>query len=122
MTAADHLSDVQFIGQDELRGLRTGEFGGTVGEMRPKWLADAADSPQARHTNHGGPEGYVAHLRSQIAAEGIKNPLTIATYPNSESLHGGHHRALAAMDLGLDKIPVRRRPIDDIMREAYNGR
>lgn len=113
MSASDHLSPQQFMDTAALRKIRAGDFPGSmVGSQNHirRWKADAAKEPQGRHREHGGPEGYVNHLAQSIATEGIREPIEIATWTSTlgekrDYLSEGHHRALAALQAGLDRVP-----------------
>lgn len=113
MSAAEHLNGVQFMGVEDLRKVRAGDFPGSrVGSQAHirRWKADANAEPQGRHRDHGGPQGYVDHLAESIAAEGMHQPIEIATWTNTlgekrDYLSEGHHRALAALQAGLARVP-----------------
>lgn len=84
----------QYINQKQLRALIALDFPSddkdnyyTVGQIEPDFSFDQ---------NH-----YNA-LKDDIAKNGIKEPLEI----RNGQLENGHHRAVAARDLGIDKIPV----------------
>jgi len=57
-----------------------------------------------RDVAHGGPDNYIAHLKRDIAANGIQQPLTVR---GGNVVVEGHHRAAAAMQLRLNRIPIR---------------
>ena len=85
------MSAHQHINQDQLRRLKGLDFGSeemTIGRARPEDWFDM---------NH-----YEA-LKADIAENGIQRPIKTlyGTYVNE-----GHHRAMAARDLGLTSIPV----------------
>lgn len=48
---------------------------------------------------------YYQSLHDSIKTEGIKTPLEVSLKRNL--LIDGHHRAIVARDLGIDKIPIR---------------
>jgi hypothetical protein len=58
----------------------------------------------AQDLRHGGPRGYVNHLKADIQKNGIQKPLTVR---GGNVLLDGHHRGVAAMELGLPGVPVR---------------
>lgn len=51
---------------------------------------------------HGSPRAYIDHLKKDIAERGMKRPICIH---NGEVVNG-HHRGVAAIELGMDRIPV----------------
>lgn len=56
----------------------------------------------------GGPENYIAHLRTVLAQRGwTMPPVDIWLAPEGAVLIDGHHRVFAAADLGVDVIPAR---------------
>lgn len=48
----------------------------------------------------------LSNLKRDIARDGIQQPITIATDGKKAAITDGHHRAMAADALGLDKVPV----------------
>jgi hypothetical protein len=57
------------------------------------------------HHAHG--EGYLDDLKSQIATNGIKNPVEATKLDNGHTLlTEGHHRVMAARELGINTVPV----------------
>jgi len=49
--------------------------------------------------------GYVSNLAADIKENGMQNPVQINEH--RRIIHDGHHRVLAAMDLGMDKVPIK---------------
>lgn len=100
---------VQFdLPVSQLRDMVSAEHGVHMDEayeaMKANWLANNQD-PDRVHSNdwaHGGPENYVSALRADIAQNGVVNPILI----RGNAVHEGHHRAVAAMQLGLRSIPA----------------
>jgi hypothetical protein len=90
----------EHINQDQLRNLRALDFpiddGShyTVGSLDPKLSFDM--------------EHYNA-LKDDIAKYGIQRPIKIL---HGKYLNEGHHRAVAAKELGLERIPVQH--FDDV--------
>jgi hypothetical protein len=88
MSASNHIN------QEQLRALKALDFPSdnddnyyTVGQIDPDISFDA---------HH-----YDA-LKDDIAKNGIKEPLEV----RKGQLENGHHRAVAARDLGIEKIPI----------------
>ena len=112
MSADEHLNKQQFMSVAHLAAnVGSSDFGDKVGDMKGRWLADAQKEPQERHTEHGGPQGYVDHLATSIKKHGVQKPLTVVDYhfegeEPGQTLYDGHHRALAAMQAGLHEVPV----------------
>jgi hypothetical protein len=52
---------------------------------------------------HGGPDAYIEHLKRDIAANGMREPLTIR---GGNVVTDGQHRGVAALDLRMERIPV----------------
>ena len=84
----------EYINQHQLRALRALDFpsdkGGeyTIGQLEPELSFDM--------------EHYNA-LKADIAKNGIQRPIKTLY---GRYLNEGHHRAVAAKELGLDRIPV----------------
>lgn len=108
MAAHDALGP-QFMSVRELSGLHSGDFGGRVGDITPKWVDDL---PHRSEDEHEEMSKQLA-LHDDIRKNGIRTPLTVRHYPDSafghatQELQDGHHRAMAAMELGLTHVPVR---------------
>jgi hypothetical protein len=108
MSASDNLNGDQFMSIDELRNLRSVDFpGGTVGSARTRsrWLADAQTYSRGSWREHGGPEGYLSHLTEDVRANGVHTPIEVVQRNGKPSLWDGHHRAFAAIDAGIEKVP-----------------
>lgn len=85
----------EYINQDQLRRLRaldfTDEVTGkeiTIGEAKPEDWFDM------EHFNA---------LKADIAEHGIQRPIKVL---HGKFLNEGHHRAMAARELGLSRIPA----------------
>ena len=57
--------------------------------------------------HQGDYQGTIDELVRDIAVNGIQVPLVVREDESGERwLRNGHHRLVAAMELGLDKVPV----------------
>jgi len=83
---------------EELRGLSSENFEGVkVGNLLDlRWDGDE-DLPKVWGKDYDD-------LKSDIAEKGIHTPLLIS----GKQLLDGHHRAVAAMQLGMSHVPVRK--------------
>ena len=118
MSASDHLNPAQFMPMAEFKNLYSADYdepmAKTMGNMERNYrdfrgqdLATAqAAAPNVSRDDmrHGGPRGYVNHLKADITKNGIQEPLTVR---GGNVLKDGHHRGVAAMELGLSQVPVR---------------
>lgn len=108
MAAEESLSAHQFVKVSELRNMYSADFDSpvhqTLGHLRRSYREDQAEAVHPRDALHGGPDKYIAHLSKDIKENGVREPLTVR---NGNVLVEGHHRAVAAMQLGLDEVPVR---------------
>jgi len=104
MSAADHLNPVQFMPMDEFKRLHSGDYDEPM-EHTFRNIQEDYDhgSPHPRDVRFGGPRNYIEHLKRDISKNGITEPLTVR---GGNVLVEGHHRGLAAMELGLDGVPV----------------
>ena len=128
MSAGDHLSPDEFLSHTELGNLTSNDFDGPVSGVRANLQREwegyvVGGNPDEGPENYGihdkdaefgGPDKYIAHLRASIQKEGIREPLLLDE--TGSRLFEGHHRAAAALDLQLDRVPVRRH------RAASQGR
>jgi hypothetical protein len=58
--------------------------------------------------HRGEYDGSIDQLIADIQANGIKVPLLLQEDESGERwLRNGHHRLVAAMEIGLDEVPVR---------------
>lgn len=117
MSAHDALSDAQFVGHKELAGMYSGDHDEPMSRVLPRmrdihadWQAEqdgglpADEIPHYSQIEHGGPDGYVAHLAKDIRKNGMREPIKVR---GGNVIIDGQHRALAAMKLGLDRVPVK---------------
>lgn len=103
------LSAMQFMPASQLGEIASTDYGvpvkGLRVAMRKRW-ADAQKGRDEAHPNeieHGGPDAYIDHLKEDILKNGMQNPIRIK---NGE-IFDGHHRAIAAVELGLAKVPFK---------------
>lgn len=87
MAAGDHLNEVQFSSPHELA----------------KHWDPNLKNPEA-YRSWSGPK-YIDNLKSDISQRGIQNPIQVTDKYGFPMLYDGHHRLIAAMDLGLEKVP-----------------
>ena len=117
MSADEHLSPQQFMHMDEFKKLYSGDYDEpmtkTMSNMQSNYKEYMSAKPgetyygdEVHHEDlqHGGPRAYVNHLKADIAQNGITKPLEIR---GGNVLTDGHHRGVAAMELGLPGVPVR---------------
>jgi len=109
MSAADNLSPQQFMGIDELKTLRAGDYPGeTVGNLKHAMLGNSKEYPVTT--------AWIKHdvdeLATSIREHGVQKPLEVRHFTAEDGtehppmLTDGHHRALAAMQAGVDRVPV----------------
>ncbi len=115
----DRRPPTRYISHEELRDVYSGDYDVPMKHLTsdPMFREQAhpayekKDQPRgmAIHSDLsgygiGGYAKHVANLAADIRRNGMQKPLEIR---NGNVLVDGHHRALAAMRLKLDKIPVR---------------
>lgn len=95
----------QFLTLDEVSRLHSRDFGVPMSEvfgaMQTRWDQGVRD--HMTEEMRGGPRKYVDLLKADIAENGMRKPIKV----RDGAVTDGHHRAIAAMELGLDKIPVK---------------
>jgi len=104
---------VQFdLPADRLRDMVSDEYGVHMDEaldaMRAEWESSNGD-PDKVHSNdhaHGGPDNYIEKLKGDIAQRGVLTPILV----RGNAVKEGHHRAVAALALGLRSIPAMETP------------
>lgn len=70
-------------------------------------LATIADPGELARLRRRQPE-YLADLREQIMADGVREPLELAVDANGRiCVQNGHHRVIVAIDAGIERLPVR---------------
>lgn len=94
----------QFVSHTELAGMYSGDFDVPMNRVLPDMRATEYDDRHPAYEEHGGPDQYVKHLAGDIAKNGMREPITVR---GGNVITQGHHRALAAMKLRMDKVPVR---------------
>ena len=105
--------DVQYISHQELRNMYSGDYDAPMGKAHGSMLRDWRDYKNGEldqddihsgELEHGGPTAHIRHLQDDIAQSGLKEPLVIR---GGNVVVDGNHRGVAALNLRLDKIPVR---------------
>lgn len=105
--------DVQYISHQELRNMYSGDYDAPMGKAHGSMLRDWRDYKNGEldegdihsgELEHGGPTAHIRHLQDDIAQNGLKDPLVIR---GGNVVVDGNHRGVAALNLRLDKIPVR---------------
>lgn len=109
-----NLSSEQFgtVSHGELAKMYSGDFdvpmSGALTEMHRDDLSHLHGDPDGRHpaykTRSDTPRTHVNHLAKDIAKNGMREPITVR---GGNVITDGHHRALAAMKLRMNDIPVR---------------
>lgn len=102
MSASDALNEQQFVSHTELANMYSGDFDVPMHKLMQDRDFHADEHPMASH--YGGHRRYVDRLARSISVGGMKEPIEVR---GGNVITDGHHRALAAMKLGLDKVPVR---------------
>ena len=90
----------EHINQEQLRGMFANDYYDHFEENNIKVGDLDADYVWDQFDDHTYEE-----LHDSIKKEGIKTPLNVSLRDNM--LYDGHHRAVIARDLGIDKIPIR---------------
>jgi ParB/Sulfiredoxin domain len=93
------LNDEQFAGH------KVGE----TGTMSPHRLAEGYWDPNLKNPqalrDWSGP-GYIEGLASDIREHGLRDPVQIRA-GSQPHIYDGHHRVIAAMDIGLKEVPYK---------------
>ena len=96
----DHIS------HRDLAQMYSGDYDVPMTQVRRELRQNWADSNGDAHPNevkHGGPDAYIEHLKRDIAANGMQQPLTIR---GGNVVTDGQHRGVAALELKMERIPV----------------
>lgn len=103
----------QFLGLEELKNLPTHDYADTtVQHVLPHMEEHAEGIDEDDEWQHGGPRQHVEALAADIKENGLREPLVVnQTADGRRHLADGHHRALAAIQLGLPRVPVRVRNV-----------
>jgi len=78
------------------------------------WLSPAEVLRHRDPDNRTFPERVEAHKQRILERGGIRHPISIITDGKHAYIEDGHHRALAAQQLGMDRVPVRVTPADGV--------
>ena len=106
------LSDQFFVSHEQLGRIPSGEFDTPLTNTFKELEYDYSEgNGRDEEVEHGGVRGYIDHLKDDIARNGIKEPLKLRMMPDpqgNQRLHlvDGHHRAAAALEMKLPRIPM----------------
>ena len=93
-----------------LRDMISGDYGSHMDQvhrdMQENWDSGDPDRAHGNDAAHGGFRPYLDHLKADISKNGVTTPILV----RGNTVHEGHHRAVAAMELGLRAIPARETP------------
>lgn len=113
-TAVDQGTEPdEYISHQDLAKMYSGDFdspmSGVKKDLQEDWDSQNGGHPSYRVAHpkdleHGGPTNYIEHLKQDIAQNGMREPLVIR---GGNVVTEGHHRGAVALDLKMDKIPVR---------------
>ena len=107
MSAAEHLSPTQFVHWSVLANAKSGDYLGSTVEETERQRLDDDEGHAPEYQKYHGVEGYTKHLTRSIAKGGMQEPIQLTTHEDgSSTVHDGHHRALAAIRLQMDRVPV----------------
>ena len=107
VSASDALQPKQFVHHTELAKMYSGDFDEPMSKVLPAmrdWGHPSLDTYKPDGTTHGTTDRYVAHLAKDIKANGMREPIEVR---GGNVITDGHHRALAAMKIKMDHVPVR---------------
>lgn len=78
-------------------------------EVSTSWLKQLAEHDRRAAPHPMRDPGYLDTLKADIAERGIEEPLMVTVDPKSglALLDEGNHRLAAALELGMDRVPVR---------------
>ncbi len=109
MAAQDNLNKQQFVSVKEMGDMYSGDFDGKMSDvrsdMRSAWQehVDSGYEAHPKDIEFGGPDKYIHHLAKDIKKNGVREPITVR---GENVVTSGHHRYAAAVEAGLDKVPV----------------
>ena len=86
----------EYINQHQLRGLFAGDFVSEDGNGRELTIGEAKPEDWFDMDHYNA-------LKDNIAEHGIQRPIKVIY---GKYLNEGHHRAMAAKELGLSRIPI----------------
>jgi hypothetical protein len=99
-----NLNEQQF-GPDEVAVLRAGDFPGSIGDQAARRRFkryNEAESMRSEHREAGGALEYLDQFTQKVRQDGkINKPVEVLDMTDHYQIWNGHHRALAAHELGL---------------------
>lgn len=107
-----NLSEVQMRPLREVTGMKSGDAGGIVRDFPMHYVDDLKRRDADYHDKDGEEMRRQRALTEDIRRNGMQSPVTVREWPMSSfgpgghELQDGHHRVMAAMELGLKEIPV----------------
>jgi hypothetical protein len=106
MSAHDALSDTQFVSHKELSSMYSGDFDEPMSNLQHQSMFREQVHPAYADLPKRGSRAtaHVNRLARDITKNGMREPITVR---GGNVVVDGHHRALAAMKIGLDRVPVK---------------
>jgi len=108
------VGGVTHVSYRDLANFSSGDFEGTpvddvMDDLQFAFDNRAVEHPHGRDLEHGGPRNYVNHLKKQISRHGMQTPIEVTVSDEGHpEIYDGHHRAAAAIELGMRRVPVKR--------------
>ena len=105
----------EYVTHQDLAKMYSGDWMVPMRRVLPKLRKDYRDwekgtsieQAHAKDREHGGPDNYIEHLKSDISQNGMHTPIDVRSGGRYRFVEDGNHRGVAAMQLGLDRIPIR---------------
>ena len=105
MSASDALQPKQFVHHTELADMYSGDFDEPIKNLRHEDMFREQTHPAyVGLTGRNQAFQHVDRLAKDIKANGMREPIEVR---GGNVITDGHHRALAAMKIKMDRVPVR---------------
>jgi ParB-like chromosome segregation protein Spo0J len=104
MSASDALQPQQFVHHTDLAKMYSGDYDVPMHKVLPEIESDPDVDERVRYIGSGSSRAHIDRLASSIKQHGMKEPIVVR---GGNVITDGHHRALAAMKLKMEQVPVR---------------